>query len=227
LCRRWWPERQVTSVLKTDLFDEAFGEGLVSFLMERSPRVAAIDRTIDVVTEARLQTRGATTTAADVRRLPFRSSAFDLVISNSTLDHFQDPADIAASLTELRRVIASGGSLILTLDNLANPVVALRNRLPFAVVHALGLVPYYVGVSLDPDAGVQALEAAGFRVMKVDAIMHCPRALAVMSAALCDRFGGPALRRACLGALSACEGLARWPAKYRTGYFTAFLAMPA
>jgi SAM-dependent methyltransferase len=224
LCRRWWPAHPVASVLKTDLFDEAFGDGLAAFLKERAAAVTAIDHTIDVVREARPQTRGVTTAAADVRCLPFKSGAFDLVTSNSTLDHFHDAADIAKSLRELHRVIAPGGSLILTMDNLANPVVALRNALPFPVVHRLGLVPYYVGATVAPETGAAALESAGFSVMETDAILHCPRVLGVATAALCDWIGATPLRRAFLRAMSACEAIGRWPTRYRTGYFTAFLA---
>jgi SAM-dependent methyltransferase len=224
LCRRWWPAHPVASVLKTDLFDEAFGEGLAAFLKSRAPAVTAIDGAVDIVREARPHTREVMATAADVRQLPFRSGSFDLVVSNSTLDHFPDRSGIAASLRELHRVLAPGGSLILTLDNLANPMVALRNALPFALVHRLGLVPYYVGATFAPEEGAASLEAAGFAVMKMDAILHCPRVLGVATAALCDRIGAASLQRAFLRGMSACEAVSRWPTRYRTGYFTAFLA---
>jgi hypothetical protein len=46
----------------------------------------------------------------------------------------------------------------------------------------------------------------------------------VATAALCDWIGATSLRRPFLRAMSACEAIGRWPTRYRTGYFTAFLA---
>ncbi len=62
--------------------------------------------------------------------LPFPDGAFDRVFSNSTLDHFDSRDDIREALRELARVLHPEGELLLTLDNLANPVVRLRNALP-------------------------------------------------------------------------------------------------
>ena len=69
--------------------------------------------------------------AADVRRLPFADGDFDTVVSNSTLDHFKTSAELADSIKELSRVLRPGGELYLTLDNPSNPLIALRNALPF------------------------------------------------------------------------------------------------
>ena len=40
--------------------------------------------------------------------------------------------------------------MILTLDNLANPIILLRNGLPFHLLYYMKIVPYYVGVTLGP-----------------------------------------------------------------------------
>jgi SAM-dependent methyltransferase len=77
--------------------------------------------------------------------LPFVDEAFDVIVSNSTLDHFGSWAELGASLHELHRVLKTRGLLIITLDNRANPIVALRNAAPFPLLHRLGLVPCYVG----------------------------------------------------------------------------------
>ena len=74
---------------------------------------------------------------------------FDLVVSNSTLDHFARADDITIALREIQQVLKPGGRLILTLDNPSNPVVRLRNALPFAALNQMGLVPYFVGATLD------------------------------------------------------------------------------
>ena len=51
-------------------------------------------------------------------------------------------------MAELHRVLRPDGELLLTFDNAANPVVAVRNGLPARVRQATGLVPYPVEVAL-------------------------------------------------------------------------------
>ena len=177
-CRRWWPSRPVGRVLKTDLFDEVAGEGLVPALAARSSSVVAIDRSFEAARAGRRRT-GAGVVGADVRRLPFADGAFDLIVSNSTLDHFQDVREIARALAEMHRVLAPGGRVILTLDNPDNPVVALRNALPFPALHHLGLVPYYVGATLSAADARILLARVGLTVKAATTVMHCPRALAI------------------------------------------------
>jgi ubiquinone/menaquinone biosynthesis C-methylase UbiE len=223
LLHRWWPD-PVTRVLKTDLFDEAVGNGLVPFLLSRTSSVHAVDLSAEMARLAHRTIRRATATVADVRHLPFGDSTFDLVVSNSTLDHFERVAEIASSLRELHRVLAPGGRLIVTLDNLANPVVAIRNALPFPLIRRLGLTPYFVGATCDREDGSRMLAEAGFLVLNTTAVMHCPRILGIIAAGICDRFAGNRLKRSFLRAAGVFEALERWPTSYRTGYFVAFLA---
>ena len=56
----------------------------------------------------------------------FPPASFDVVLSTSTLDHFDRRDEIAVALAELRRVLADGGRLLVTLDNPANPILRLR-----------------------------------------------------------------------------------------------------
>lgn len=111
---------------------------------------------------------------ADVRRLPFRSACFDGVLSTSTLDHFDDVADIGVALAELALVLRPGGRLLLTLDNLANPLIRLRNALPRAAATRTGLVPFAVGATHDEAGGRAALERAGFTVERTAHLLHAP-----------------------------------------------------
>ena len=178
LCARWWPPRPVGRVLKTDLFDEVAGRGLLPTLRTQAGSTFAIDRSFQASRTGGRRT-GASVVNADVRCLPFAGGVFDLVVSNSTLDHFDDIAHIERAVIEIHRVLAPGGRLILTLDNPANPVVALRNALPFALLHYVGLVPYYVGATLGSPDAQRMLQAAGFTVKETTALLHCPRALAI------------------------------------------------
>ena len=45
---------------------------------------------------------------ADAVKLPFRSAAFDLIVSNHSLEHFEN---LAGALAEIRRVVKPGGAL--------------------------------------------------------------------------------------------------------------------
>ncbi|MFF4805110.1 class I SAM-dependent methyltransferase [Streptomyces sp. NPDC001351] len=54
--------------------------------------------------------------AADMRRLPFRPAAFDVVVcADNSLAHLLTAGDVAVALREMRRVLRDGGLLLLTL----------------------------------------------------------------------------------------------------------------
>ena len=160
------------------------------------------------------------------RTLPsFADSAFDLVVSNSTLDHFQTRQELIASMRELNRVTRPGGELVLTLDNKANPVVALRNALPFHWLRRVRIVPYYVGVTCGPRGLRRLLEETNWELREMDAILHCPRFLMVHVSQFLVRRAGAEAQRRFLTWLARFEGLARWPTRYLTGYFVAARAV--
>ena len=225
LVARWWPVGQIETLLKTDLFDEAVGEGLSPLLSSRATSVFYTDLSLEVHQMARRRHSSLHTVVADVRRLPFARDAFHGIVSNSTLDHFQFLDDLLASLKELFRVLRPGGQMILTFDNLTNPVILLRNRIPFRLLKRLKIVPYYVGVTLGPHQLEHLLKEDGFEVLEVDAIMHCPRVLAIMMARLLEKRGVLWTQRFFLRVLMAFEGLSRLPTRFLTGYFIAIKAV--
>jgi ubiquinone/menaquinone biosynthesis C-methylase UbiE len=153
---------------------------------------------------------------ADARALPFRRGAFDGVLSTSTLDHFAVVDDIDRSLAELARVLCTGGRLVLTLDNAANPLIAARNALPRGVARRTGLVPFAVGVTLDEAGGRRALARAGLEVDAVEHLLHAPHVVGTRLAAV----GWWAEH-----VLPRFAGLARTRLASRTGHFVAFLAV--
>ena len=218
---RWWPVSQIETLLKTDLFDEAVSDGLSHWLNSRAKRAFCIDISLRVHQMARCRHPGLQTIGADVRRLPFPNGTFDGVISNSTLDHFESLDDLQLSLQELHRVLRPGGQMILTLDNLANPIILLRNWLPFRLLKNLKLVPYYVGVTLGPNRLKHLLRDAGFDVLEVDAIMHCPRVLAVAMARWTERHASSKAQRLFSHFLMGFERLSQWPTRFSTGHFIA------
>ena len=225
LCRRWLSDRTARRLLKTDLFDEAAGIGLWPHLTALAHRVDAIDVSHSVARRAHAQQRLPAVTA-DVRHLPFSDGAFDTIVSNSTLDHFDDTAAIADGLRELHRVLEARGRLLLTLDNGANPAVALRNALPQRWLSSIGLVPYRMGHTLRPLAAADLLTKLGFSVLERTAIMHSPRVMMVPLARLWDRISdGSNGTNRYLRAIERFEIAERWPTRFLTGHFVALLAI--
>ena len=218
------PAGPLRRVLKTDLFDEAMGDGLYGPLAARAERVTGVDVSAGICRAAAANHAGLEAVQADVRCLPFPDGAFDAIVSNSTLDHFGSSREIAAALRELARVLRGGGVLALTLDNPANPVVLLRGLLPQRLLNDLGVVPYQVG----PPCGHGRLERfvrqAGLKIQATSAIMHCPRLPAVALAGLLAD-ARPRLQERFLRMLAAMERLGALPTRYLTGYFSTVLAV--
>jgi cytochrome P450/SAM-dependent methyltransferase len=235
LVERWLPGR-LGRVLKTDLWDEAVGGGLLGALEARSSEVVGIDVSDRVVEAARGRHPGLRAQQADVRSLPFADASFDAVVSNSTLDHFDSSTDILAGLRALHRVLRAGGVLLLTLDNPSNPLVALSKALPRGALNRLwlrhgrltgrvGLLPYYVGTTVDRRQLVAMLERTGFEVRQSGAIVHVPRVLASLVGAAVARTGSDAAGRRFLRVLTSFERLAGGPTRFRTGHFVAVRAV--
>ncbi len=224
----WLDECNGGLILKTDLFDEATsGEGLYPLLSADGRSVVGMDLSVATAVRAGYRQAGLAGVGGDVRGLPFADGSFDVVVSNSTLDHMDSLDDVAAALRELYRVLKPGGRLLLTLDNLANPVVALRNSLPERFLAGSGLVPYYVGATCGPGRLASLVNGAGFQIREMDAIMHCPRAPAVLVCAVVDRLKSERLRSFLIRSLFFCERLGRLPTRYLTGYFIALEAKRA
>lgn len=214
--------RRFRRALKTDLFDEATTGGVVPVMRAAADSVVGVDLSRDVVEAARARDPGLEAHVADVRGLPFADDEFDLVVSLSTLDHLANVGEIGAAIRELTRVLAPGGTLALTVDNRANPVVALRNMLPGAALRRTGLVAYEVGPTVGPRRLEQLVRAAGARPRRRAALMHCPRLPAVALARRLE--GAPDARARFLRGARRFDALDRLPTRYVTGYFAAIVA---
>ena len=225
LFERWLADSSDETILKTDLFDEALSDGLHAMLASQARQVYGMDLSARILRIAGSRHRDLQSIVADVRRLPFREGTFDVVVSNSTLDHFGTHEEIMSSLRELYRVLRPSGRLLPTLDNPANPVVALRQVLPFDVLNRLGVLPYYIGATLGPHRLRRILRQLGFEVMEMGAVLHCPRMPAVVLCRLLARYATSAMQRRFLHLLMAFEGLSRWPTRLLTGHFVAVRAL--
>jgi len=159
--------------LKTDLFEEAYGGDALL------PRVA-LDARLRLGVDVSLPTVRAAKTkhadlaagllAADVRHLPFRSGSVDLILSNSTLDHFPATSQLCEALRELARVLQPGGRLIVTLDNPWNPLYW-----PLRVLSRLGATPFSLGRTFSAPKLVRALKDCGLEIERTGTLLHNPR----------------------------------------------------
>jgi SAM-dependent methyltransferase len=219
--RRAVSGRHFRSALKTDLFDETVSEGIVPVIREAADAVTGIDFSSDVVEQAQRRDPRLATRTADIRRLPFEDASFDLVVSLSTIDHLDSLEEMQEAVLELARVLSPGGTLVITVDNKVNPVVALRGLLPGPTMRRLGLVAYPVGPSVGPRRLEEFVRRAGLRAQVRDALMHCPRLPAV---ALARRLRSPRSEARFLRGARRFEALDRLPSRYLTGYFAAVIA---
>ncbi|MFH1964804.1 MAG: class I SAM-dependent methyltransferase [Acidobacteriota bacterium] len=165
--------------LKTDLFDESLGSGLVPFLSKISKEAAGIDISYFTTLYTSESHTQCLAVNASVIAPPFRGKSFDLIVSNSTLDHFSTEKEIGVALRSLARVLQPGGHLIWTMDNPANPIVGLRNALTRRRGTIGFLVPYKIGKTWNLQKMVRETSALGLDVVDTALIMHCPRILVV------------------------------------------------
>jgi hypothetical protein len=123
--------------------------------------------------------------------------------------------------------LAPGGVLLLTLDNPQNPLIWLRNHLPYRLLSRLGLVPYFVGRTWSRRDARQQLESLGLEISDETAIAHAPRAPAIWLDSLSSRWRSTRLGHVLLRAYLAFECLERLPTRYLTGYYVAIRARRA
>ena len=178
LITRWTKITPGQRILKTDLFAEAFGVEQFFFdIIPAKSDVVAIDVSIEIVAQARSRAQSLGLEAggylcSDVKKLPFKDNSIDLIISDSTLDHFPTEAEIITALKELGRVLKAGGTLILTIDNPGNLTYP-----PYCITRLwmkLGLAPYFIGRTLSLSHLRGALKEIGLVVEENTAILHYP-----------------------------------------------------
>ncbi|MFH1152522.1 MAG: class I SAM-dependent methyltransferase [Pseudomonadota bacterium] len=230
LLNRWADRFNEGLALKTDLFDEAVSpDHLIALLSEIYPRVVGIDIAYYTATAARGKFFGNSkqtcVAVSDIRRMGLKPNMFDMILSPSTLDHFQNLNDLVVSLQETHRLLKSGGTLFITLDNPANPIVSLRNRLPYRPLKEWGIVPFQMGITLSMAELIAMLESLNFTVIDHTVIVHSPRILAIRAGQLLKKIGNRCINDFFLNVLKKIEILADRPTRYKTGYYVAVKAI--
>ena len=222
LARRWAGGGEPARVLKTDVFEDAYGDDhLLADLLPGARCRIGID--VAPTTIRRARSRCAVESicflAADVRSLPLRPGSVDVIFSNSTLDHFDSAEEFRRALAELATVLRPGGRLIITLDNLRNPLYFLLRA-----ASRLRCTPFHLGHTTSQAGLVNALEEAGLEVIDRGTLIHNPR---VVSTALFLILRGLLGRRAdgpIGAALRLFAGLEHLPTRQLTACFVSACA---
>jgi len=172
-----WATKPAGRLVKTDLFEEANGADQLLFDLRHGCDLAiGFDSDLKIVERASLRSpdgQGICFLGGDARALPLQTGCIDLVMSSSTLDHFQEKRDFAVALRELARVLRPGGVLILTLDNPLNPLYWPLRWLSFAGPFRLGYTPF-------PGALRKQLDLAGLEVIGSASLIHNPRVVSTL-----------------------------------------------
>jgi SAM-dependent methyltransferase len=191
LIRKWVGTRPAGLILKTDLFEEAWGADRIFFDLFEPGTAALLGMDIAYAAAGAARASAApgqplAVFVSDVRLLPIASDSLDLVLSLSTLDHFDSQAEFEHALGELCEALKPGGRLIVTMDNPLNPLYPLLRLATRA-----GLAPFPLGYTATAENVMRNLRRKGFEIFDHDWLIHNPRivstALFLLLRRLCGR----------------------------------------
>jgi len=155
--------------------EAACGRGQFTGWLERGgARTVGLDLSLRAlgIARARLSRNGesAALACADVQAIPLGSGAADVIVSCETLEHVPEPR---ACLRELRRVLRTGGRLILTTENYLNIwglyrlYIAARRR-----PYNSGDTPQPIEQWMFSPRTRRMVRQAGFRILRTDGEGH-------------------------------------------------------
>ncbi len=221
LIKLWAPDLKGKRILKTDLYEEAFGnDGFLGWLSSQNAGVYGVDISGSIAQRARGKLREKHPelecyVTSDIRRCAFKDDSFDVIISNSTLDNLS-PGDVAPALAELKRVLKPKGTLILTLDNAHNPLYALG----YFLEKAWRTNGYYQGRLFSLSAALGLARRSGLIVEAKTAIVHIPTPFNKL-ALMCGSKGSAARQRVIRRLVVLFSKQGRCRSKFLTGWFIA------
>ncbi len=176
LIRKWVGNKPSGRVLKTDLFEDAWGLDAIIVDLFEPGGATLLGTDIALATVRAARARAGTYPlhcfVCDVQRLPIASASLDIVLSTSTLDHFDSRAEFECAIFQLCAALKPGGSLVITLDNPLNPLYSVLR-----LAARTGLVPFPLGYTPTIGALVRDLRERGFEILDRDWMIHNPRIL--------------------------------------------------
>jgi len=218
---RWTRGVAIRRVLKTDAFEEAHGDDCILF--DLFPQAVSVGMDLALSTARRAQARSpherVRFLAGDVRGLPIRPGSIDVIVSTSTLDHFDSRAEFERALGQLAGALRPGGVLVITLDNPWNPLYGL-----FRWISRRGWLPFRLGYTTALPGLTQSLRDAGLEVAATAALIHNPR---LISTAVFRALRRPLGRHADIAIralLAAFAAFGRLPTRQFTACFVAACA---
>jgi SAM-dependent methyltransferase len=217
----WIGDTENFNVLKTDLFEEALGPDQFLFDIFKKDTVFGLDISKLVVEKAAARAkeygRKCHFIVGDNTRLPYKDESFDLIISNSTLDHFKKRY-FPIALSEFKRILKPEGKIILTLNNKHNKNFYLTLR----IGRFFGLIPYPVEFYRKEEVE-KAVSVSGLNIIDSTAIIHLISPLNKFL--LCLRYitGDDFVNILGKHALNIAAILNTKRTKFLTGWFLAFL----
>ncbi|MFN3322799.1 MAG: class I SAM-dependent methyltransferase [Bryobacteraceae bacterium] len=223
LIRRWAGDCRPERLLKTDLFEEAFGgDHILGDLFPEARLRCGIDEAFATVRAAAMRQKALAPgfLVTDVRQTALRDGCLDLIISTSTLDHFPDRKNFVQSTREIARLLRPGGRLVLTLDNpwnsLFHPLrwLSQRKGAPFP----LGYTPTIATLRRD-------LSEAGFHVEAEDWLIHNPRGVSTAVFLMLSKLLGRRANPCIATLLAAFALLGQLPTRRFTACFQAITAL--
>jgi SAM-dependent methyltransferase len=227
LLTRWANVTIGQTILKTDLFAEALcpSRAFLWDILKTNADVIGIDVSAEITSQSKTRAAQYTPNSGeyincDIRQLPFANNSFDLIVSDSSLDHFHHINEIATALSELGRVLKPDGTLIVTMDNKDNLTEPF-----FRLWISCGLAPFFIGKTYSITELKEALAKAGLRVVDSTAIIHNPRFFTKELVTFLRKIGSkrfdPWIRRG----LTFLDGLENWKTRYLTAQFIAVKAV--
>ncbi len=226
LITRWHNDLENKVILKTDLFEEAHGPDHFLFdLKADKGLLIGIDISAVITAKAKRQAvkygrDSCRFVTCDVRALPFAGNALDVIVSNSTLDHFSEQRSMVHALSELHRVLKPKGTLIVTLDN-KHSISYLISRMK----DLFGLNPFYIGETCSMAALTRMLQEVGFLVSETTTIIHGLENHGTLVQACIKKLNSPLLNNGISKLLGYLERLERTPTRCLTGAFIAAKAV--
>jgi SAM-dependent methyltransferase len=223
LVKLWFEPRGSRVSLKTDLFEEACSRYPV--LPSLGNRGIGFDYSLQMARNAKQKNGDCSMLVCDLRKLPFFSSTIEQILSPSSLDHFSLASEIDVVLVEIGRVLKPNGVLVISLDNPQNPIVWIRNHLPFPWLNRIGLVPYYVGPTCTATEAKEKVRKAGMEVTHCIAVSHVPRVPAIWLVMLAEALESTRMGDWLSKHFEKWEVLQRFPSSFLTGYYIAIRAV--